>query len=186
MNAGDQRVANTAQSRNSSWHNMIGTQIHDWSQHGTHHGVGAAVRLQPGHNPRFRLVADIHLSTLGALYWQSQMRNARCHILKMSVNKASTVWVVAYLVITASCRSSCSQRHDWPPRWAKMEYIKGKTLIPNKSILQAAKHAKTYNLLLKTWFWQDTIEKLQNQEPDMNLEMDPLGELPTTRPIQMC
>jgi len=49
----------------------------------------------------FRLVADIHVSNIGSLYWQKQQQHAPCHILKMSVNAASTVLVVAYLVIKA-------------------------------------------------------------------------------------
>jgi hypothetical protein len=43
----------------------------------------------------FRLVADIYLSNIGSLYWQKQQQNAPCRILKMSVNGASTVLVVA-------------------------------------------------------------------------------------------
>jgi len=50
----------------------------------------------------FQLVAYIHLSNIGSLYWQKQQQNAPCHFLKMSVNGASTVLVVAYLVIKLS------------------------------------------------------------------------------------
>jgi len=39
----------------------------------------------------FWLVADIHLSNIGSLYWQNQQRHAPCSILKMSVNGASTI-----------------------------------------------------------------------------------------------
>ena len=39
----------------------------------------------------FRLVADIHLSNIGSLYWQKQQRHAPCGILKLSVNGASTI-----------------------------------------------------------------------------------------------
>jgi len=37
----------------------------------------------------FQLVADIHLSNIGSLYWQNQQRHAPCRILKMSVNRFS-------------------------------------------------------------------------------------------------
>jgi len=45
------------------------------------------------------LVADIHLSDICRLYWEQQQRHARCHILRMSVNRASTIssyrsWVI--------------------------------------------------------------------------------------------
>jgi len=51
----------------------------------------------------FQLVSGIHLSNIGSLYWQKQQQNDLCHILKMSVNEASIVLVVASLVIKASC-----------------------------------------------------------------------------------
>jgi hypothetical protein len=50
----------------------------------------------------FPLVADIHVLNIGSLYWQKQQRNSPCRILKMSVNGASTVLVVPYLVIKSS------------------------------------------------------------------------------------
>jgi len=50
----------------------------------------------------FRLVADIHFADIGSLYWQQQGRQTSCRIPKMSVNGASTVLAVAYLVIKAS------------------------------------------------------------------------------------
>jgi hypothetical protein len=50
--------------------------------------------------------------------------------------------------------------------------------------VRAAKHLKTYYSPLKTQFLYDGINKLQKQEPYMNLWMDPLGNLLTTRPIQ--
>jgi len=52
------------------------------------------------------LVADIHLSDIGTLYWQKQQQQAPCHILKLGVNGASTVSGVAYFVIKASRGSS--------------------------------------------------------------------------------
>jgi len=55
----------------------------------------------------FQLVADIDLSDIGRLYWQKQ-QHGLCYILKMSVTGASTVLVVAYLVIKASRGSSHS------------------------------------------------------------------------------
>jgi len=47
----------------------------------------------------FRLVADIHFLNICILYCQQQQQHAPCRILKMSINGASTVLVVAYLVI---------------------------------------------------------------------------------------
>ena len=38
--------------------------------------------------------------------------------------------------------------------------------------------------MLNQQFWYDTIIKQQKQEHYMNLQMDPLGILLTTRPIQ--
>jgi len=54
----------------------------------------------------FRLVADIHLSDIGSLYWQKQQRHAPCGILEISINGASTVLGLAYFVIKASRGSS--------------------------------------------------------------------------------
>jgi len=51
----------------------------------------------------FRLVADIHLSNVASLDWRNRLRNAPCGILKMIVNRASTVLLVAYLVINSLC-----------------------------------------------------------------------------------
>jgi hypothetical protein len=51
----------------------------------------------------FQLVADIHLSIIGSVYWQKQQQLAPCRILKMSINGGSTVLVVAYLVIQSLC-----------------------------------------------------------------------------------
>jgi hypothetical protein len=50
----------------------------------------------------FRLVADIHLSDIGSLYWQKHQQHAPCRILKMGVNIGLTVLVFAYVVIKAS------------------------------------------------------------------------------------
>jgi len=47
----------------------------------------------------FRLVVDIHLSDIGSLYWQKQQRHAPCGIVKMSINRVSTVLGLAYFVI---------------------------------------------------------------------------------------
>jgi len=49
----------------------------------------------------FQFVADIHLTDIGSLYWEKPQRHAPCRILKLSVNGASTVLVVACLVIKA-------------------------------------------------------------------------------------
>jgi len=49
----------------------------------------------------FRLVADIQLSNISSLYWQKQQQNGISRILKRSVNGASTVLPVAYLLIKA-------------------------------------------------------------------------------------
>jgi len=50
----------------------------------------------------FQLVADIHSSNIGSLYWETQQQHAPCRILKLSIHGASTVLVVAYLAIKAS------------------------------------------------------------------------------------
>jgi len=52
------------------------------------------------------LVADIHLSDIGSLYWQKEQRHAPCRMLKMNVNGALTVFGLAYVVIKASHGSS--------------------------------------------------------------------------------
>jgi len=49
----------------------------------------------------FRLFPDIHLTDIGSLYWEKHQSHAPCRIMKISVNAASTVLVVAYLVIKA-------------------------------------------------------------------------------------
>ena len=53
----------------------------------------------------FRLVVNTHFSEVGRLYWQKQQWHAACRILKMSINEASTILVVAYLTIKALCGS---------------------------------------------------------------------------------
>jgi uncharacterized protein YoaH (UPF0181 family) len=52
-----------------------------------------------------QLVANIYLSDIGSLYTHQQQQHALCRILKMSVNGAPTVFLVAYLVMKASHRS---------------------------------------------------------------------------------
>jgi len=47
----------------------------------------------------FRLVANIHLSNVGCLYWETLQWHARCHILRMSVKGASTIFCFASWVI---------------------------------------------------------------------------------------
>jgi len=76
----------------------------------------------------FRLVADIHLSNIGSLYWQKQQRHAPCGILKMSVNGASTIFSFAswvsyvpigcrhpfmryWQLLLAQATATCSLRH---------------------------------------------------------------------------
>ena len=64
---------------------------------------------------KFRLVADIHLWDNGSLYCQKQQRHAPCCILKMRVNRASTVLAPSYMVIKASGGSSRSEWNFWLP-----------------------------------------------------------------------
>jgi len=47
----------------------------------------------------FRLVVDIHLPAIPSLYWEELKRHAPCHILRMSVNGASTMFSFASWVI---------------------------------------------------------------------------------------
>ena len=47
----------------------------------------------------FGLVADIHLSDIGCLYWKKQQRHARYSIVTMNVNGASTIVSFASWVI---------------------------------------------------------------------------------------
>jgi len=67
----------------------------------------------------FWLVVDIHLSDIGCLYWEKLQRHARCCILRMSVNRASTnfsfeSWVIFFLI---GCRHPFIQH--WQPSLAK-------------------------------------------------------------------
>jgi len=76
----------------------------------------------------FRLVADIHLSDIGSLYWHKQQRHALCRILKMSVNGASTIFSFALWVIYVpiGCRHPFIQY--WHPLLAK---TKAKCSLPH-------------------------------------------------------
>jgi len=67
----------------------------------------------------FRLVADIHLSNIGSLYWQKQLRHAPCGILKMRVNGASTIFSFASWVsyVPIGCRPPFMRY--WQPLLAK-------------------------------------------------------------------
>jgi len=47
----------------------------------------------------FRLVVDIHLADIVTLYWKKPKRHAPCHILRMSVNRAWTMFSFASWVI---------------------------------------------------------------------------------------
>ena len=127
----------------------------------------------------FWLVADIRSSDKGCLYWEKLQRHARCRILRMSVNGASTIFSLASWVIYVpiGCRhpfikywqpllpkttATCSLPHPEIQRQrrvnrfrccifgiqgivlifafitevlttliGKIQFIKGKTLIPN-------------------------------------------------------
>jgi len=51
----------------------------------------------------FRLDADINFTDSGCLYWEKPQRHARCRILRMSANGASTIfifesWVIYFLI----------------------------------------------------------------------------------------
>jgi len=67
----------------------------------------------------FRLVADIHSSNIGSLYWQKQQRHAPCGILKMSGNGASTIFSFASWVsyVPIGCRYPFMRY--WQPSLAK-------------------------------------------------------------------
>jgi len=67
----------------------------------------------------FRLVADIHLSDIGSLDCQQPPPRAPYWILIISIQRVSTVLVLAYLVFKVSHGSSRSLRNYWPPWWAK-------------------------------------------------------------------
>jgi hypothetical protein len=45
------------------------------------------------------LVADNHLTAIGSLYWPKQQRHAPCRVLTKNVNRASTIFRLAALVI---------------------------------------------------------------------------------------
>jgi len=47
----------------------------------------------------FPLVVDIHSTDIGCLYWEKLQRHARCRILTMSVNGASTMYSLESWVI---------------------------------------------------------------------------------------
>jgi len=47
----------------------------------------------------FWLVGDVHLSYIGRIYWVKLKRDAPYHILRMSVNRASTIFSFAWWVI---------------------------------------------------------------------------------------
>jgi len=67
----------------------------------------------------FWLVADIHLSNIGSLYWQKQQRHAPCGILKMSINGVSTICSFASWVsyVPIGCRHPFIRY--WQPLLAK-------------------------------------------------------------------
>jgi len=67
----------------------------------------------------FRLVADIHFSDIGSLYWEKLQRHAPCRILRMSVNGASTISSFAswLIYVPIGCRHTFIQY--WQPLLAK-------------------------------------------------------------------
>jgi len=54
----------------------------------------------------FRLFVDIHLSDIDSLYWEKLQRHAPCCILRMRVNRASTIFSFASWVfpVQIGCR----------------------------------------------------------------------------------
>jgi hypothetical protein len=54
----------------------------------------------------FRLVAGIHFSDIGNLYWENLQRHAPCHIVTTSVNRASAIFSFAssLIYIPIGCR----------------------------------------------------------------------------------
>jgi len=65
------------------------------------------------------MVADIHLSDIGSLYWEKQQWHAPCRILRMSVNGASTIFsLTSWLIyIPIGCRHPFI--NYWQPLLAK-------------------------------------------------------------------
>ena len=55
----------------------------------------------------FRLVADIDLWDIGSLQEEKQQSNAPCRILKLSVNRESTDFDLAYFLIKVVCGPLC-------------------------------------------------------------------------------
>jgi len=67
----------------------------------------------------FRLVADIHLSNIGSLYWQKQQQHTPCGILKMSINGASTICSFASWVSSVPIGCKHPFMRYWQPLLAK-------------------------------------------------------------------
>jgi len=67
----------------------------------------------------FQLIADIHLSDIGSLYWQKQQRDAPCRILRTSVNGASRIcnFTSRVLYVPIGCRLPFIRY--WQPLLAK-------------------------------------------------------------------
>jgi len=65
------------------------------------------------------LVADIYLSDIGCRYWEKLQRHARCRILRISVNAASTTFSFSSQVIylPIGCRHPFIKY--WQPLLAK-------------------------------------------------------------------
>jgi hypothetical protein len=67
----------------------------------------------------FLLVTDIHYSDIGCLYWQNQQRYAPTHILRTSINGASTGFSLASLVIYVLIGFRHPFTRYWQPLLAK-------------------------------------------------------------------
>jgi hypothetical protein len=69
----------------------------------------------------FRLVADIHFSDIGSLYWEKLQLHAPCGILRMSIDGVSTIfgfasWLIYVLI---GCRHPFIKY--WQPLLAKQQ-----------------------------------------------------------------
>jgi len=67
----------------------------------------------------FQLVAHIHSSDIGSLYWENPQQHARCHILKMSVNGELTNFRFTSWVIYVPIRCIHPFIKYWLPVLAK-------------------------------------------------------------------
>jgi len=70
----------------------------------------------------FRLIADIHLSDIGRLYWEKLLRNAPCRILIMSVKGVQLMFIFTCWLISVpiGCRHPVIKY--WRPLHGKKQW----------------------------------------------------------------